>query len=200
MLNSDNNLDADESFHLALKYMNQGDQEAAILHLKNVLDDKPGHGQAMYLLGALHADLGMYERATEELTKAVEMVPEINAAHFQLGLLHAMSGDVDNAISAWEALKSRSDSDPYRIFASGLEKLCDDDFEGAAAKLKHGLSINSENDALNEDMARILAEINSTTSQTIGVDESPTSEAQSKESVSKMFLAAYQQDNDSDPN
>jgi tetratricopeptide (TPR) repeat protein len=56
-------LDVDELMHLALHSANKNEPEKAIAHLKQLLDILPKNGKAYYLLGALHAEIGMYDRA-----------------------------------------------------------------------------------------------------------------------------------------
>ncbi|MEW8228417.1 MAG: tetratricopeptide repeat protein, partial [Candidatus Thiodiazotropha endolucinida] len=85
MRNESTKLDSDELMHLAMHAENH---EQAIDYLKRVLEISEDNGKAYYLLGAIHAEIGMYDRATEEMTRAVELEPDLPTAHFQLGLLH----------------------------------------------------------------------------------------------------------------
>jgi len=149
----------------------------------------------MYLIGALHADLGMYERAIEELTEAIKLVPEIGAAHFQLGLLHAMAGRTDDAANAWSALQNSAENDPYRIFSDALSAVINEDFESAVPLFERGLALNEENPALNIDMQSILTEVRTNLSESTQF-QVETNVDDREASVSKMFLAAYQQDDE----
>lgn len=103
-------LDAQELLHLALKAMEEGRDAETITLLKRGIAVASEEGRMHYLLGAMHAQLGMYERAAVELQLAVELAPEIEMAHFQLGLLQLTSGDVDAARASWAPL-DRLDAD-----------------------------------------------------------------------------------------
>src|SRR5690349_6651155 len=81
-------LDAEELLHLALQAMEQERYEDAMSRLKRGLVLEPRNGLMHHLLGAIYAQLGMIDRAVEEMTQAVTFAPEMHIARFQLGLLH----------------------------------------------------------------------------------------------------------------
>jgi tetratricopeptide (TPR) repeat protein len=149
-------LDTEELLHLAIEAMQSNQSDKALVHLKSVLDREPKHGNAQYLLGAIHAGLGMYERAIDEMKQAIESNPGLPAtAHFQLGLLYLTSGNVDAARRAWASLDGLGERDPLFLFKRGLLHLAADELEECVADLQHGIKLNRLNDDLSRDMQAI---------------------------------------------
>lgn len=149
-------LDAQELLHLALSAMENNRDADAIGLLKRGLVLDPEDGRLHYLLGAVHAQLGMVERALAELQRAVELAPEIEMAHFQLGLLHLTSGDVDAARETWVALGELGAEHPLSFFISGMLHLVADEFDACIADLQRGIAVNEEHESLNRDMAKVI--------------------------------------------
>lgn len=151
-------LDADELMHLAMRASGQAQPEIAIGYLKRVIELQPDYGKAYYLLGALHAEIGMFDRAVHEIEHAIELNVDMPTAHFQLGLLHLTSGRIAEAMEAWRALDALGEDDALLLFKRGLLHLVQDEFAECVADLKRGMALNTMNPALNQDMARILAQ------------------------------------------
>src|SRR5258708_1433265 len=112
-----------------------------------------------YLLGAEHAQIGLYDRAVEEIAKAVELDPKLTTARFQLGLLHLTSGRVEQAERAWAALEDLESGNALRLFKTGLLHLARDEFAECASYLTKGIAANKENPTLNKDMQQVLSSI-----------------------------------------
>ena len=152
-LSSDANLDTEELMHLALKANERNDTEQVIAYLKRVLGAEPDNGYALYLLGAQHAQLKMYARAIEEMSRAIEVEPNIPATcHFQLGLLYLTSGAVPEAMMAWAPLDQLEEDDPLRLFKRGLVHLIQDEFEACVEDLERGIALNPLYPDLSRDM------------------------------------------------
>ena len=149
-------LDAQELLHLALKAMNEQRDAEAISLLKRGVAVAPEDGRLHYLLGAMHAQLGMYDRAIDEMQRAVQLAPQIEMAHFQLGLLLLTSGQVDAARQAWQALDALDAEHPLALFRSGMLRLVADDFDGCIELLRRGIERNTEHEPLNRDMGRVI--------------------------------------------
>jgi Flp pilus assembly protein TadD len=154
--NAAGDLDAEELLHLALKAMEDERDAEAIGLLKRGLALDPEDGRLHYLLGALHAQIGMYERAIGELQRAVQLAPQIDMAHFQLGLLQLTSGDVDDARASWSALDPLDAEHPLSLFRAGMLALVEDDFDTCIDMLRRGIELNAEHDSLSRDMARVI--------------------------------------------
>jgi tetratricopeptide (TPR) repeat protein len=152
-------LDDDELLHLALRAMNSDQHDEALSILKRAIDGSPGNAQAHYLLGAEHAQLGMYDRAVVDMAEAVRLAPELAAARFQLGLLHLTAGRIQDAELAWQPLERLGANDPLRLFASALQHLVHDEMADCVRELEAGIAANHFNEALNEDMRQVLADL-----------------------------------------
>jgi tetratricopeptide (TPR) repeat protein len=152
-------LDADELLQLALKASGEASHEQSITYLKRALDLKPNEGRLHYMLAAEHAQMGLYDRAAEEMAKAVELDPSLVTAHFQLGLLHITSGRVAQAEAAWRPLDKLGKDHFLHLFKTGMLHLVRDEFKESASCLERGLKANTFNDALNNDMRRVLRDV-----------------------------------------
>lgn len=156
MTSKSQTLDFDELLHLAINASEQGHIERAIDLTKRALELSPEDGKALYMLGSLHADIGLYDRAIEEISKAVVLEPHIDTAHFQLGMLYLTSGKAEEAKSAWSKL-DHLDSEHYlHLFKSGLTSLLNDDFSDCIIKLQMGINNNQINLPLNGDMQKMI--------------------------------------------
>jgi Flp pilus assembly protein TadD len=152
-----NKLDDQELLHLALRASNENRHEEAINYLKQALELAPNNAKVHYMLGAEHAEIGLYDRATQEMSRAVELDPALITAQFQLGLLHFTSGRVDEAEKAWSPLNKLGENNPFYHFKKGMLSLTRDEFEDCTQALEKGISLNRANEALNNDMRRVLA-------------------------------------------
>ena len=148
-------LDAKEYLHLAINAMARDEHHAALNYIKEVLMLEPQNANALYLLGAEHAELGLYDRAVEEIEQALRIDPDIEMARFQLGLLYLKASRADSAIQAFAHLL-QAQNDSLRAYAAGLVALCKEDIAIAREKLALGLSGDNNNPALKKDMQELL--------------------------------------------
>jgi tetratricopeptide (TPR) repeat protein len=151
-----NPLDSQELLHLALLASQESRHDAAITLLKQGVEQSPKDARLLFLLGAEHAQIGLYDRAIEEIGRSVQLDASISAAHFELGLLHVMQGDGVRALEAWRPLEALAESDPFRVFAGGLMRLVDNDLDGCIEDLRRGMELSQGNPALAQNMQRIL--------------------------------------------
>ena len=152
-------LDAEELLQLALRTSNDNKHEEAIGYLKRALDLKPEEGRLHYMLAAEHAQIGLYDRAAQEMQKAVDLDPSLVTAHFQLGLLHVTSGRVAQAEAAWRPLDKLGPDHFLHLFKTGMLHLVKDEFDECERCLERGIKANTFNEALNNDMRRIVREV-----------------------------------------
>lgn len=143
--------------HLALRALDADRSEEAITFLKRALVLAPNDGRLHFLLGAVHAEIGLDERAIAELSRAVELAPELLTAHFQLGTLFLKRGDVDRAAQAWRPLDALDRSHPLAMFKSALTCLAEGDYTQCIAQLRQGLAGDELNDAIHSEMREVLA-------------------------------------------
>jgi tetratricopeptide (TPR) repeat protein len=152
-------LDNDELVHLALYAMRNDRHDEAMTLLKRAIEASPDSAAAHYLLGAEHAQIGLYDRAIAEMAESVRLDPGIPAAHFQLGLLHLTAGRVREAEAAWQPLERLAVDNPLRLFKSALLHLVHEERELCIQELRAGIANNTLNEALNNDMRRLLEDL-----------------------------------------
>lgn len=180
-------LDAEELLHLGLHALQKHDPHGAIENLKRCLEVDPVNAKAIYLLGAVYAQIGLYDRAKDSLQQAVTLNPQEYTAVFQLGLLHLTSGDVELARSAWTGLNGLDEQHFLRLFARGLSALVDDDFAGCIDYLERGIAANVVNPALNNDMKQMKVSVEAALANT-----APGSDATTDVS-GHLVLSGYRQ-------
>jgi len=187
-MSSGNSLDADELLHLAIDASQKDHNDKSIEYLKQALELEPNNGKIHYMLGAMHAELGMYERAIKDMQKAVEVEPTLDTAHFQLGLLYITSGDVESADKAWKPLNRLSKSDALYLFKTGILQLTNDEFQECIDTLERGIKLNDNNLPLNKDMLMLIEKAKAALSNNGGDDDSTPKES------SHVYLNAYSDD------
>ncbi len=152
-------LDDDELLHLALRASNENRHEEAISYLKRAIGVSPNNAKAHYMLGAEHAEIGLYDRAAEEMAKAILLDPTLVTAQFQLGLLHITSARVKEAEETWKPLDKLGENNPFYLFKTGMLHLARDEFEACIQALEKGIKLNQQNVALNNDMRKVLEDV-----------------------------------------
>lgn len=161
-------LDDEELLHLAMEASRMQRHGDAIQYLKDAAAKSPRNARVRFLLGAEHAQIGLLDRAQDDMTAALEIDPGLVPARFQLGLLFLVRARVAEASAAWQPLEALPESDPYLHFKRGLEHLVRDDFAHCQESIEKGLELNTSNAPLNQDMRRIVDEVRSKTQATAG--------------------------------
>src|SRR4051812_1046232 len=105
-------LDDEELLHLAIEASRKQRHGDAIQYLKDAAAKAPRNAQVRFLLGAEHAQIGLLDRAQEEMSAALDIDPGLVPARFQLGLLHLVQARVAEASAAWKPLDALPESDP----------------------------------------------------------------------------------------
>jgi Flp pilus assembly protein TadD len=173
-------LDQEEILALALNALRTGDHGAALTHLKQGAERFPDNARIAYLLGAEHAQIGLYDRAEEEMARAIALAPSLLVARFQLGLLQMTQGRPADARVTWAALDQLPADNALRLFKQGLEALGDDRFAEARALIQQGIETNNFSPDLNRDMTNLIAKIPADGDKPAAATESPA-----------MWLNAY---------
>lgn len=154
-----NVLDADELFALALRASAQGDDAAALGHLKLALGKNPRHARAHWAIAAEYASLGLPEQAAQHFAQAVALEPAQAVARFQYGLLQLTCGDVEQARAIWAPLDDGPAMEPLRLFKTGLLHMVHDEFDQALAHLQAGLADPDLQAPLRRDMEQVVARL-----------------------------------------
>lgn len=192
-------LDPEELLRLALNASSENKAEAAITYLKRAIGQTPTDARLHYLLGAEHAQLGLYDRAAEGMRRAVDLDPSLDTAHFQLGLLHLTSGRVEDAQRCWQPLDRLSAEHPLRLFKVGLLHLARDEFAACAEHLKRGIATNTMNAALSSDMQKILTDVEGKLTANSGSAISTAAAPAPADTSRHVLLNAYRKSGDKDP-
>ena len=178
-------LDAQEFLQLANHYTQKEEYAQGLKLVKEGLIAYPDDSKLLYLLGALHAQLGLYEEAKQEMARAVSMNPQLHTAHFQLGLLHWSSADFAQARQAWQALEALPAKHPLQLFHQGLLALIEDQFERCTELLREGMAQNQALPALNTDMQQVIDAI--AQQEVLPPEDEPAKAL----NTSQFFLANY---------
>jgi tetratricopeptide (TPR) repeat protein len=180
------NLDAEELLHLAVAASDRNESDRAIELLKRAIQADPSDAKAYHMLGAEHAQIGLFDRAMADMSKAVELDAQLDAARFQLGLLQLTSRQPQAAEHTWQPLQRLGEDSFYVLFSVGLLALARDDFDICIEKLRRGQALNTVNAPLNRDMQRVLAQVE----QLAGAASAPPTEPTGDE-TGHVLLNAY---------
>jgi len=153
------NFDNDECLHLAIEAVGRGDHGAALGYLKEGAARYPADARIAYMLGAEHAQIGLYDRAEAEMTRAIELDSGLHTARFQLGLLQLTQAKPAEATQTWLALDNLPEGHALRLFRDGLTALAGDRYDDARSQIQAGLAANDFSQELNRDMENLLARI-----------------------------------------
>jgi tetratricopeptide (TPR) repeat protein len=179
-MNPDTDLDPQELKYLAIQASRGNQSDQALIYLKHAIQRAPQDGELHYLLAAEHAQLGMYDRAAEEMERALALAPGLHTARLQLGLLYLTQAQVEASTRTLEPLTALADDNCFRHFSLGLLHLMQDRFAACRAALTQGIALNVQNDALNGDMQKIL-------------DALPPPEPDQAQADGNVWLSAYKQ-------
>lgn len=152
-------LTAEELLAIALEASRRGDTSQAVTCLKEACDRPEATASAFFMLGSEYAQLGMVPEAKAAMARAASISPSFLLPHFQLGMLHLTSGEVDEARAAWSPLADIAEPHPQAYLATlrrGMLHLIDDEFDAALLLLGRGVAQNAENEPLNADMRRVI--------------------------------------------
>lgn len=152
-------LDQQELLQLALYACHKDQIGSAMVYLKIATARPAPDVRAHQLLGSLYAQIGMHERAANQMEAMLAMAPDFALGRLQLGVLYLTMGLTQKALESIPPLLQLDDSDAHRAFGEGLEHLCHDRLIEAGEVLQRGIELNKTNPALNDDMNKILSQI-----------------------------------------
>jgi tetratricopeptide (TPR) repeat protein len=179
--------DCDELFFLALKAMETGNHERAFELLKEGVR-REDSSRFNYMLGAMYAELRMFSKAIDHINRALEIDPSLRPAAFQLGLLHAVSGNDEQARKAWSSLDRLSEDDELVAYRDALVDYMDGNRLQAIDKMQNALLGPKSNVPLMNDMQAIL---NGWIKSDQTLPEDGTTEKDSSVESGHYFLSAY---------
>lgn len=186
MKTTEADFDESEYLHLAIQAANQGQHTDALALLKRGSEKFPKNGPLHYMLGAEYAQIGLYEKAENELMAAIQHAPELHMACFQLGLLQLTMGKAVEASVSWKSLDQLPQQHALYLFKHGLEAMAKDAFAEAESLIEQGIAANNFNLQLNGDMQALLQRVKDAQTPTEG-----TTEQTHSETVNHSWLNAY---------
>lgn len=178
------NFDTDELFHLALQKSQAGTHDEAIHYLKAALTREP-QARIHYLLGAEYAEIGMRDRAIDQISQALVLDNSLHMASYQLGLLHFLNGDNDPARSVWKPLLHLSTTDPLHHLGLGLTAILDSEPTIANKALRTAKSLNKNNPALERDIDNLLKHLEKN-------DPFMSEESTNKDALNQLLISRYE--------
>jgi tetratricopeptide (TPR) repeat protein len=91
-------------FAKAMCALNAGDLDVAETALRRCLEGEPDHPEALYQLGRLLIDRGVYAASLESLRRCLAVRPAHLEARFRAGLAASQTGDLTAAAADFEAV------------------------------------------------------------------------------------------------
>ena len=152
----------------------RADDQRGLEQIELLLKTYSHDARLHFLRGSLLASQQRYGDARQAMQMAIQIAPDYAVARFQLGFLELTSGDAGAAEVTWGPLERLAPDDPLRLFCTGLRHLIRDEFAPAIETLAAGMTLNTENPALNGDMQLI---IDKSRELMRGQGEEPTSSA-----------------------
>ena len=149
-------MNSDKLFDLALQASQANDTQKSIGLIKSAIDQSPEDARMWYMLGTLYTNIGIYDKATSNMEKALEINPNYSIARFHLGLLYLTSGRRENAESTWSSLDELGDAHYLSLFKEGLLKIANDQLREGIDLIRDGINNNQVNESLNKDMETVI--------------------------------------------
>jgi Flp pilus assembly protein TadD len=134
----------------------------------------PADPVAHFLMGAELAQAGRFPQAEEAYARAVALAPAFAIARFELGTLQFVLARVAVALVTWQPLLELAEDDPLRLFAQGYGELAADRPQEALALFRRGMEANTINPALNANIRRLVAGIESARATGARAGDAPT--------------------------
>lgn len=153
------NLDTEELIHLAIYAASRDNHDDALGYLKQALEQQPDNSNAMLLIAAEYAEIGLYERAVENFDHAYQLDSGLKVAQLQAALLLIALDQLSQATIRLDPLVELGEQDCFGVFAKGLKHLIVEELADAKVCLQQGCELNAENIPLNDDMRRVIEQI-----------------------------------------
>ena len=143
----------------AIEYQTAGDNEVALVEVKNVLNLDPSNGQALFLAASLQEDLEMWQGMHNNLRRLIELEPENAEAMVLLAKVLMLSGSSEEATTLiGNAMELSPDNADAMVINSAL-LLTAGDAEGAEQAARKAKDLDADNiDAIAALVAILLAD------------------------------------------
>lgn len=176
-------LDAEELLRLSIDAVRMNQPADAMVLLKVALERDPTNTNAIYMLAAQHAQLGLMDRAERGFQTVVEGMPTLAIARFQYGQLLLGQGRKEEAAIMLSPIIEHSDD--LGAYARALNAAGQDRLQDSLRELDKGLELPQSIPALTIDMRRLREQLGGVASQVasevVAINETPAA----------MFLTGY---------
>ena len=152
-------LDKQEMLHMAIHASANQRPDDAIRTLKDLIEADSDNGDAHFLIAANYAEIAMLEKSIAHYRRAIELEPGQEYARMQFALLLTAMDRLDEARDTLEPFLVAGREDCYAVFARGLQELFAERLAEARTLFDAGIAANQVNEALNNDIGRLIAEI-----------------------------------------
>jgi tetratricopeptide (TPR) repeat protein len=122
----------------------EGDYEAAVHVLTDLIETQPDNEYAYFYLGAAYYELEDYPRALKAYVKALEVVPGYVGAMVNAGHTLRMLGRYEEAIRMGQQVLARAADDGDGLFLIGAASFARGDYAKAKGFLERFLNTNPE--------------------------------------------------------
>lgn len=118
----------------------------------------PYAAELHFLYGSELAETGKVSEANTSLGQALILKPDLHIARFQLAFLHLVNGDFDAVTVLLQPLLHHGDNVNYlTLFARGCLAVTLNNIDECKQLVEQGMALNNSNEALNVNMAKMLA-------------------------------------------
>lgn len=101
--------------HVSYYYQEQGEIDAAIAFLTQVIKSHPDNPEFMRYLGGLYEESGKYEDALKSLNKGLELDPKNADIYFRIGVVHDKMGAKEKSIKAMKTVISLDPANAHAL-------------------------------------------------------------------------------------
>lgn len=122
----------------------EGDYEAAVRLLTDLIESQPENEYAYFYLGSAYYELEDFPRALKSYVKALEIVPGYVGAMVNAGHTLRMLGRYDEAIRMGQQVLARAADDGDGLFLIGAASFARGDYAQAKGFLERFLHTNPE--------------------------------------------------------
>ena len=130
--------------------LRDGEHDAAIRELEQVIDGDPRNEYAYFFLGTAHFEKAQFDKAMKASLKALEIAPEYLGAMVQLGHSLRMLGRHQEAIRVARQLLARNAGDGDALYLLGLSHYARGERAAATEYLNRFLGTRPEVEVANE--------------------------------------------------
>lgn len=142
--------------------------EAASSALDALVARFPRDARLAFLQASMRVSTGQLVAAHEAFERTLQLAPNFALARYQYGFFLLTSGQVSGALEIWGPLDQLPDGDPLRHFIEGMRCLVRDDFDGVRNHFLLGISANTTNEPMNNDIRLLLTQIEALAAQKAG--------------------------------